>query len=446
MRALVAWKNSRRRKPLVVRGARQVGKTYLLKDFGASEFPNAHYVNFEEDDKLALLFGHDLRPRRILDELQFHVGKRIDAQADLVVFDEIQRCPRALTSLKYFCEEMPRLAVCAAGSLLGVCMGQEAFPVGKVAFLDLWPMSFEEFIEGIGESQLAHLLASHDPRRPYPEAAHERLWILWKQYLVVGGLPEAVNTYRLHRDNMFAAMEEARRCQRDLVDTYMADIARHSGKMNALHIERLWRHVPAQLARAQDGSAPKFRFRDALPGMRGYERLSGPIGWLESAALVLRVAVLDSVATPLSSVAKDNAFKLYLFDVGILGALGGIAPKTILDYGFGSYQGYVAENFVAQELCAAGFKHPYSWQGRTSEVEFLVETGKSIVPLEVKSGMVTKSKSLGVYERLHHPSQAWLLSARNSARHGIRQHAPLYAAGRMCDHIGTTSQSQGTAR
>jgi predicted AAA+ superfamily ATPase len=426
---LEQWKAEKPRKPLLLRGARQVGKTYIIKAFGQEQFPRVHYLNFEEDESLTRFFERDLRPARLLEEFRFYLGTGIDQKQDLLVFDEIQRCPRALTSLKYFCEEQPDLAICAAGSLLGLSLSSESFPVGKVTFLNLHPMNYFEFLEGLEETQLADCLRDISGEKPLPEAAHERLWDLWKSYLVVGGLPEVVNTYRNLRADRFTAIRAVRKLQRDLVNAYLADMAKHSGKVNAMHIERLWRSVPAQLARVQEGAAPKFRFRDAVTGIRGYERLAGPLDWLERADLVIRAYILDTVGVPLAGYAKENRFKLYFFDVGMLNAVSGLPPEVIMQYGFGSYQGYMAENFVAQELMAAGDEAIYSWQGRTSEVEFLIETGEGVVPWEVKSGRVVHTKSLNVYEERYRPERAYVLSSRSGESKGHRRHVPIYAAG-----------------
>jgi len=435
MHYLKTWKISAHRKPLILRGARQVGKTYILKEFGETEFSQYHYVNFEEDERLELLFRKDLNTTRILDELQLFMDCPIDQKQDLVVFDEIQRCPRALMSLKYFCEEKPKLALCAAGSLLGINLNQESFPVGKVNFLDLRPMTFEEFLGGIGKTRFLSLLRSHDLTEPFPDIAHERLWELWKLYLVVGGLPEAVNVYRENKDNLYKALQAVRSMQRDLIDTYMADIAKHSGKVNALHVERLWRNVPKQLAKTLDGSAIKFRFKNAIPGFRGYEQISAPLGWLEVANLLIRTSIVERAAIPLSGFARGNRFKLYFFDVGLLGAVSGISPSVLMNYDFGSYKGYIAENFIAQELRAAGFLNLYCWQGRTSEIEFLLETDTNILPVEVKSGHVTHSKSLKVFEERYHPLQSYVLSAKNLGCQSNRCFLPLYAIGNLAQKV-----------
>ena len=425
------WKTSANRKPLILRGARQVGKTYSLKEFGGSAFPRYHYVNFEKDERLGRLFEHDLKPDRILNELQFYLDQPIDRHRDLVILDEIQRSPRALTSLKYFSEEMPEMALCAAGSLLGVTMQPDSFPVGKIQFLDMYPLSFDEFLDGVGRERLAELIRKHDLTQPFPETAHEQLWGLWKHYLVVGGLPDAVNHYRERQENLYEAVQAIRKAQRDMLDAYIADMAKHSGKSNALHIEKLWRNVPAQLARAQNGSAGKFKLREGIPGIRGYERLSAPLDWLECANLLIRTPIIDAVGVPLAGYAKENRFKLYFFDVGLLGAASGIAPATFLNYDFGSYQGYVAENFVAQELRAAGDKTLFCWQGRTAEVEFLLEREGEVMPVEVKSGWVTQSKSLKVYTERYRPPRVYILSANNISQRNIVCYLPLYAAGRL---------------
>ncbi len=425
------WKISANRKPLIVRGARQVGKTYILKEYGSTAFPQYHYVNFEKDEKLGRIFEQDLKPGRILDELQFYLERPIDRRLDLLIFDEIQRCPKALTSLKYFSEEIPEMALCAAGSLLGVALQPDSFPVGKVQFLDMHPLSFDEFLDGVGKEWLAELIRQHDLTQPFPEIAHDQLWVLWKHYLVVGGLPDAVNHYRERQDNLYDAVQVIRREQRDLMEAYLADMAKHSGKGNALHIERLWRNVPAQLAQAQNGSAAKFKLREGIPGIRGYDRLSAPLDWLECANLIIRTPIIDTVGVPLYGYVKENRFKLYFFDVGMLGTVSGINPATFLNYDFGSYQGYIAENFVAQELRAAGDKALFCWQGRTAEVEFLLEKKGEVVPVEVKSGWVTQSKSLKVYMERYRPSKAYLLSANNIRQRNNVHYLPLYAAGRL---------------
>jgi len=431
--SLIAWKSRKNRKPLILRGARQVGKTYILKEFGTTHYRNVAYVNFEESERLASVFSGDLKPGKILEGLQFYLNKEISRQDDLLILDEIQRVPRAITSLKYFAEEMPELSICAAGSLPGVMLNEESFPVGKVTFLDLHPMTFTEFLRGIGCAGLADAIRDYNIGTPLPDMAHEVLWERWKQYLVVGGLPEAVKCFADNGDDIFRACSKVRLIQKDLLDSYMADIAKHSGKIKAMHIERLWKNTVEQLARNQDGSSQKFKFRDAIPGIRGYEKLAGPLDWLEKANLATRVSIVESAPLPLKSVRHENTFKLLFFDTGLLTNMAEIPASTLLQYGFGSYQGYLAENYVAQEFKAAGIESLYCWQGRTSEIEFLLQTAQGVLPVEVKSGKVIHSKSLSVYESKYSPVRSFMLSARNISSGNLRCHVPIYMAGRLAD-------------
>lgn len=430
---LLAWKIKKKRHPLIIKGARQVGKTYSLKAFGAEHFSRWHYVNFEEDVKLQKIFKEELNPGRILSELSFHIDTSIDTDNDLIIFDEIQTCPRALTSLKYFSENMPQLAICCAGSLLGLHFGISSFPVGKVDFLDMYPMSFPEFLAGIGETRAHEYLMNFRLDTQLPEIVHSKLWGLLKTYFITGGLPEVVEIYRENKGDQFQALQLVREKQDNLILSYEADMARHSGKQNSMHLSRVWRNIPAQLAREQDGSAPKFKFKDVIPEIKGYSRLSGIIDWLRTAGIVIKSYIIDRGQLPFSAFQKENVFKLYLFDIGILGAISRLQPKTILDYDFGTYKGYFAENFAAQEFLCAGENELYSWREVTSEVEFLREVDGGIVPVEIKSGWVTKAKSLQVYADKYGPDYRVVMSARplkidkGNKRHGY----PLYLASRF---------------
>jgi len=428
--ALVKWKSRDDRKPLLLRGARQVGKTFILKQFGKDEFPAVHYLNFEEDPALAAVFDGDLRPNRILSELQFHFDRTINTDCDLLILDEIQQCPRALTCLKYFQEECPQLAVCAAGSLLGVQLSSESFPVGKVDSLTMHPMSFAEFLLAMDARREFDLIARHDLSTPLAEVAHRRLWDYFRAYLVVGGLPAVVAAYAARREDAFLAFNEARQVQGLLVTGYLADMAKHAGKENSMHLDRVWRSIPAQLARTQDGSAPKFVFKGVVPGIKGYSRLAGAIDWLLAAGLVVKMAIVERADIPFSAFADESVFKLYGFDVGILGALGGLPPKAVLDYDFGTFKGYMAENFVAQEFVCNDSGPLYAWRGRTSEVEFVREHQGQVLPIEVKSGFVTRSKSLGVFMARYACPRAVILSGHNVSHSGRVSYFPLYLASR----------------
>jgi predicted AAA+ superfamily ATPase len=429
--ALKEWRESRERKPLLLRGARQVGKTYILKLFREQCFSSSLYLNFEEDDSLQKIFSGDLKPLRIVKDLEFHLKSRLSVERGLLVLDEIQRCPRALTSLKYFLEDMPSLAVCAAGSLIGVQLSSEPFPVGKVHFLDMYPMSFEEFLGGIGDQESVSALEEYEATRSLSEIVHEHLWKQFKMYLVVGGLPEVVAAYAERQDDLLSAIDAIREKQDDLVRAYNADMAKHAGKLNAMHLDRLWRNVPAQLAREQDGSAPKFRFKGVIPGAKGYDRLAGTIDWLHAAGLVIRVPIVNKAHLPFSAYVRENFFKLYVFDVGILAALSGLPASVILDYDYGSYKGYYAENFVAQELVAAGKGPLFSWKERTAEVEFIQEQKGGVLPIEVKSGWVTQAKSLKVFAEKYDPEFVTVMSGRAPRMGPGIVRVPLYLASRF---------------
>jgi hypothetical protein len=430
---LKAWQAKSNRKPLILKGARQVGKTYILRAFGQECFPRFHYVNFEKDEQVATIFEHDLDPKRIVQELCFHLDTSIDTNNDLLVFDEIQNCLRALTSLKYFQEELPCLALCAAGSLLGMHLSSESFPVGKVEYSAMFPMSFEEFLRGSGDSKSFTFLNNQQFPNSVPEIVHAHLWNQLKIYFVVGGLPEVVQTYSDNKEDLFTALNLVRKKQEDLISTYHADMAKHSGKQNAMQLERLWRNIPAQLAREQDGSAPKFKFKGVIPGIKGYSRLSGTIDWLKTAGLIIQTYIANSGELPFSAYIKDNFFKLYIFDVGMLGAISNLPPKTIIGYDYGSYKGYYAENFVAQEFLCSGTSEIYSWKEKTAEVEFLREIEGDVLPIEIKSGWVTRAKSLRVFADKYDPEYRTVMSANNLHidRDNKIHRYPLYLASRL---------------
>lgn len=431
--ALIEWKTKSGRKPLILEGTRQVGKTYLLKDFGQKHFPQFHYLNFEKDADLEKLFNPNLDPKRIITELSFHLKISIDIERDLIIFDEIQACPKALTSLKYFQEELPQLALCAAGSLLGIHLNAGSFPVGKVDLLNLYPLNFEEFLQGIGDERALAVLQNINVNTEFSDIVHDHLWQQLKLYFVIGGLPEVITTYIQYQENLFQALEKVRLKQDILINNYYADIAKHSGKINAMHIDRLWRSIPQQLARTKDGSIEKFKFKDIIPGIERYNRLANVIDWLEGAGLIIKSHIAYSAQLPLTGYTKENSFKLMMFDVGILGAMSDLPPKTILDYDYGTYKGYFAENFVAEEFLANNVKNLYSWQEKNSELEFLRVIDGNILPIEIKSGNVTHAKSLKAFAEKYHPKYTTIMSANKLyIDKKLHNHCyPLYLAGRF---------------
>ncbi len=431
MSRLLEWKQRVPRKPLLLKGVRQVGKTHLLKEFGRAHFPQYHYFNFEKEPALAKIFEADLVPQRILNELSFSLGRSIHIGQDLVIFDEIQAAPKALTSLKYFQEDCPELHVCGAGSLLGLHLNSGSFPVGKVTFETLRPMSFEEFLMATDDKALP-FVQHFNETTSIPATVHDYLCARLRHYLVVGGLPEVVATYCAEiQNNLFDAFSQVRKKQDDLVNTYYADIAKHSGKINAMHIDRVFRAVPSQLQQVQNGTFSRFKFKGVVPGVAHYDRLAGAIDWLEAAGLIVKVHIVNTGFLPFSGYAKENFFKLLLFDVGILGMMSGLPPQVILDSDYGSYKGYFAENFVAQELIGHGRDSLFSWQEQNSELEFLSEVDGSVIPIEVKSGLNVKAASLNVFSEKYAPPYQIIFSERPLDIRPTKKarYYPLYLAG-----------------
>jgi len=430
---LEAWRTSSGRKPLVVSGVRQCGKTYILQDFGRAFFRQCHYFNFEKRGDLGELFQKNLEPKRILLELEYAGQQAIDTAQDLVIFDEIQACPKAITSLKYFNEELSQLALCCAGSLLGLSLNHASFPVGNVNLLNMYPLSFSEFLLAIDELQLYELIQRCDADTEIPLIAHQQLWAKMQWYWIVGGLPEVINVFNRTKENLFIAFQAVRNKQNELLHTYYADVAKHSGKVNALQIDRVWQATPTQLARTQDGAANKFKFKDIFPGIGRYDRLSGAIDWLVAANLVIKVPIVNSAEIPLSAYTQESAFKLFMFDVGLLGAMSDLPIKSILDHDYGTYKGFFAENFVAQELLAAGYSHLFCWQSDRAEVEFLLTLQNGVIPIEVKSGWITRAKSLQQVVNKYQPAYAVIMSGHplKIDQSNKRHYYPLYLAGKF---------------
>lgn len=430
---LDSWRTKAVRKPLLLQGARQVGKTYSLQAFGENGFSKYHYVNFERQEQFLSVFDKDLVPQRIVQDLALFFNASINLEKDLLILDEVQQCPRALTSLKYFAEEIPELAVCAAGSLLGVHLGESSFPVGKVDELHMFPLTFEEFLLAGPNAMLYDAFTAISKPVPLSDTLHEMLWNEFKLYLVTGGLPEIVAAFMKNRDDKPAAFQEVRTIQTRLISEYVADMAKHCGKQNAMHLERLWRNVPTQLGRDQNGSAPKFVFKNVIPGIKGYDRLVGAIDWLHAAGLVIRLPIVNCGQLPLTAYERENAFKLFVFDVGILGALSRLPITSVLDYDYGTYKGYYAENFAIQELLAAHRDNLACWRERRAEVEFVCEVDGAVIPVEVKSGWVTQAKSLRVFVDKYSPPYCAVFSAHNLNvdRQLKKYNYPLYLASRF---------------
>jgi hypothetical protein len=419
----IEWKAKKDRMPLVLMGARQVGKTYLLTEFGKSAFPDFHIFNFQEKAVLHQIFEIDLDVKRIIEELSIIQRKDINIQYDLVFFDEIQECSKAVTSLKYFYEKMPELHIVSAGSLLGLQLNASSFPVGKVDIFHLYPMSFEEFLYA-SEDNFAIKVYDEMNRT---EAAHQLLWEYACQYFYVGGMPNAVKNWFLEC-GIQEKTDRVRKTQNDIIIGFHQDFAKHSGKINALHISTLLKNIPTQLSTVQDCSAKRFRFKDVLPGKRTYAHLSGTISWLDAASLIHKVHLIESrPQIPLSSYVKENKFKLFLLDVGLLGAMLELSYHDFIHQQYGMMKGFFAENFVACELKAMGKPNLYSWTQSKSEIEFIYTSKASeIIPIEVKSGKRTKSKSLKSYIDRYAPQMTIKLVGKVGGNHPKQIVLPLY--------------------
>ena len=434
MDKLHEWKEKEHRKPLLLTGARQTGKTYILKQFGAEAYPRCHYFNFEKNSLLHTLFEQDFNPNRIIAQLSLFQEQPISAESDLIVFDEIQNCPKALASLKYFCEEAPGVNICAAGSLLGLHLGSMPFPVGKVEYLTLYPMTFEEALWNT-ENRLL-ITAYHEGLETgsLSPLAHKKLLDVLFAYYITGGMPEIVAATALGGQNIDQRqLESIRTFQNDLLRMYESDIAKHAGQMNSMHIVSVLHAIPRQLSLTQDLSTKRFSFCDAIPGKKGFGPLQGPITWLKVASLIHTVGIVNQALVPLESYTKDNMFKCFLFDTGLLGAMLDLPPAQLLLQDYGTAKGYYAENYVLQELAAAGLR-VYTWKERNSEIEFLYQSREgTIVPMEVKSGNRTQAKSLKQYMLKYSPKKAVILSTRNMdiSQERSTAYIPLYYAGKI---------------
>lgn len=423
---LTAWKNSPKRKPLLLQGARQVGKTYLLKEFGKAAYEDVAYFNFESHPKLDALFQDDLDPANILKKLSVFLERKIDPRRTLLIFDEIQESDRALNSLKYFSETSESgesgedLHLAAAGSLLGIKLSKTGgFPVGKVHFLHLHPMSYFEFLEAVGKPMLRDFLSEALSPTPLPEPFHAESLEWLKKYFIIGGMPEAVATYASQQD-----WGPVRKVQEEILKAYQLDFSKHVSTGDILKIASIWSHVPGQLAKENK----KFIFSALRKSARARE-YENALQWLVDAGLIHKSCLISVPKHPLEAYAEKDFFKAYLVDTGLLGAMSGLSPKIILDGDrlFQEFSGAMTENYVAQELVAAGQKGLYYWTSSgTAEVDFVVTCGEKILPLEVKAGLSKGKKSLQAYQKKYQARVIARASPNNLKRDGDFLNIPLY--------------------
>lgn len=419
---LVNWKRSSRRKPLLLRGARQTGKTFILKEYGKREYQGLAYFNFEEDPRLKDLFAGSLKPQKLIQNLSLYQKRPIHPTTDLIVLDEIQTSNEALNALKYFQEEANDYHIAAAGSLLGVKLSTPmSFPVGKVNFIDLHPLSFLEFLDAVGESGYRQLIEGIEKPEPIALPFHDDLIDLLRQYYFVGGMPEAVGHYAEKR-----SVEDVRAIQREILDAYALDFAKHAPVHDIPKLSRIWDSVPYQLSRENK----KFLFSALKKSARARDYEEAVV-WLEDAGLILRCFMVSKPAQPLKGHADRSHFKMYALDVGLLGAMADLSPD-VLTRGhklFDEYKGAFTENYVAQQLRGLAGQDLYYWRsdGGGAEVDFLCSCRDEILPLEVKSGVNPKSKSLRSYDDRFQPSQLVRTTLLNLRCDGRMTNIPLYA-------------------
>jgi predicted AAA+ superfamily ATPase len=419
MESLCAWKGEIKRKPLLLMGARQVGKTFVLKKFGAEEYVNTIYLNFEDNPRLCKLFDASLTPKIILKALTIEMNAEIIAGRTLLIFDEVQECPNALNSLKYFCEEAPEQHIVAAGSLLGVKLAHiKGFPVGKVQFLTLYPLSFLEFLEALNEVRLKDFIEDLKSIEPLPPNLHEKILTHFKEYLFVGGMPEAVAEYITSQN-----LSKVREIQTAILNAYSLDFAKHAPKEHIMKINQVWNSIPTQLAKENK----KFIYSAIRTGGRAKE-FEVALQWLIEAGLIYKVQLISTPKIPLSAYADMNAFKIYLLDVGLLGAMAHLSAKTLLHDNelFQEFRGAIAENYVAQELVHSQYLLFYWTSEGKAEVDFILEQDEFIYPLEVKSGNSSKKKSLKVYDDIYNPPMLIRCSPMNLKKDGNVLNCPLY--------------------
>lgn len=424
MENLLAWKQSRRRKPLIIEGARQVGKTWLMKEFGRQAYADTVYINFDSNARMAELFASDLDTKRLVLGLELYAGRKIDPENALLIFDEVQEVPRALAALKYFCEDAPQYHIVCAGSLLGIALHRgTSFPVGKVDSLKLYPLSFQEFLMAIGKQQFSELLDQQDFsmitsfRETYADAL--------KQYYFVGGMPEAVESFAENQD-----FNEVRQIQKRILAAYEQDFSKHAPNEVVPRLRMLWNSIPAQLAKENK----KFIYGLVREGARAKDYETALL-WLSDCGLVHRVSRVNAPGIPLRAYEDMKAFKLFVLDVGLLGCMTGLHQRTLLDGNtlFVEFKGALTEQYVCQQLkTLADLELCYYTNDRGScEVDFVVDTGGRVMPLEVKAETNLRAKSLKTYREKFSPELAIRTSVADYRKEDGLVNLPLYAIGQI---------------
>ena len=421
--ALMRWKSSEERKPMVLKGARQVGKTWLMREFGKSAYDNYVYFNFDEEDELKSIFEVNKNPQRIVELLSLIAGEKILPEKTLIIFDEIQECPSALNTLKYFKEKANDYHVIAAGSLLGTLLAEpKSYPVGMVNLLDIYPLTFDEFLDAT-DPNLYTYYESIQKEQEIEEIFHNRLLDAYNSYLIIGGMPECVASWIKYKDPA-----KVREIQRELIEVYENDFSKHNGKVNSGKILMVFRSIVSQLAKPNE----KFIYGAVREGARARD-FEEAIEWLVSAGMLNRVYNVSKMEHPLTVFDKLDQFKLFLFDTGLLKFMAGIDNSAILlktDYQF---KGPLTENYVLQQLRGQFEVEPRYYADKSSEIDFALQYGTEIIPVEAKGGEGKSAPSFKRYIAQNQPKHALRFSRRGYRKDGAIANLPLYLARKTKD-------------
>lgn len=418
---LKRWKSSEERKPMVLKGARQVGKTWLMKEFGRSCYNSYAYFNFDEEEDLKSIFETNKNPQRIIDLLSMITDVKIEPEKTLIIFDEVQECPEALNSLKYFKEKAGEYHVIAAGSLLGTLLAQpKSYPVGMVNLLDINPLTFDEFLEAI-DGSLYSYYSGIQKEQKIEEIFHNRLLEAYNYYLIIGGMPECVASWIKYRDP-----EKISKIQRELLEIYENDFSKHNGKVNSGRILMVFRSIVSQLAKPNE----KFIYGAVRKGGRARE-FEEAIEWLVSAGMLNRVYNVSKTEHPLSAFDKLDSFKLFMFDTGLLKYMSGLDNGAVLLKSDYQFKGPLTENYVLQQLKGQFEVEPRYYSDRNREIDFVVQYGSGIIPVEVKGGEDKSAPSFKRYVSENNPEYAVRFSKMGYLKNGNITNMPLYLARKM---------------
>jgi predicted AAA+ superfamily ATPase len=418
MQDLIKWKSSEERKPMVLKGARQVGKTWLMKEFGQNYYKSHVYFNFDEEDELKSIFETNKNPHRIIELLSMIAGQKILPAETLIIFDEIQECPEALNTLKYFREKANEYHVITAGSLLGTLLAKpKSYPVGMVNLLNIYPLTFDEFLDATDPSLYAYY-ESIQKEQQIEEIFHSRLLEAYNNYLIIGGMPECVVSWIEHKDPAGIS-----RIQRELIEIYENDFSKHNGKVNSGRILMVFRSIVAQLAKPNE----KFMYGVVREGGRARD-FEEAIEWLVSAGILNRVYNVSRMEHPLSAFDKLDQFKLFVFDTGLLKHMAGIDNSAILLKTEYQFKGPLSENYVLQQLRGQFEVEPRYYSDKNSEIDFVLQYGTEIIPIEVKGGEDKSAPSFKRYVVNHRPQYAIRFSKRGYRKDGNITNLPLYLA------------------